>query len=123
MRRTFLERRSQVHERQADDPLSEYDPHENNHHSYDFGHHSCMHAAVCGWFDLYNRNQEAYRREGLKLPTEPFTNLAHRKDLTASGNGMRENDDNCLTTGHVSQEARLLNRSWQRTTLRDPAFD
>ena len=49
----------------------------------------CSRVTVCDWFDQYNRNQETHRREGLELPTEDLTNLAHRKDLTASGNWMR----------------------------------
>ena len=33
-----------------------------------------------------------------------FTNLTHREDLTASGNRMRDNEENCKTIAQVSQE-------------------
>ena len=57
----------------------------------------CNLAAACDWFDQYNRNQEAHRREGPELSTEDFTNLAHRTDRTASGNQMRENEEHFET--------------------------
>ena len=39
----------------------------------------CIYAAVCGWFDRYNRKEEAHRREGLELSTQDLTKLTHRK--------------------------------------------
>ena len=48
---------------------------------------------MCDWFDQYGRNQEGHHREGPKLSTEDLTKLTHRKDLTASGNRLRQNED------------------------------
>ena len=63
-----------------------------------------MYAAVCDWSDRYYRDQEAHLREGQELSTEDLTNLTHRKDLTALGSRMRDNEDS-KTISQVSQEA------------------
>ena len=75
---------------------------------------SCIYAAMCDWFDRNNQNQEGHRRESPELSTEDLTNLTHQKDLTASGNRMRDNEDS-KTIAPVSQEAGLFSRSWKRT--------
>ena len=62
---------------------------------------------MCDWFDRYNRNEEPHRREGPELSTEDLTNLAHRKDPTATGDRMRENEENCKTIAQVWQEAKF----------------
>ena len=54
---------------------------------------SSIYVAVCVWFDKHNRHKEARHREGPESSTDDFTNLTHRKDLTASGDPMRDNKD------------------------------
>ena len=63
-----------------------------------------MYAAVCVWFDQYNHNRGASHREGLKFSIEGVTNWTHRKDVTASGDRMRDSEDS-KTIALVSQEA------------------
>ena len=65
----------------------------------------CIYAAVCDWFDRNNRNQAAHRRECREHSKEDLTNLAHRKYVTASGNRMRDNEENLKTIAQVSQGA------------------
>ena len=119
----LLERRSQVQEGQADHSFSKRDSNKDNHYAHYFGMQSAIHSrrSVCIRFDRYNRNQEAHHREGPELSTEDFTNVTHRKDLTASGNEFVT-----TTTAepllkchkkHVSQE------NLEKASIRDPTFD
>ena len=50
----------------------------------------CIYAAVCDWFDRYNRD------EGPELSTADLTNLTHREDLTASRK-------DCVTTKNIAK--------------------
>ena len=47
-------------------------------------------ASVCDGLDQYNRHQEARHRERPELSTDELANLTHRKDLTASGDRVRD---------------------------------
>ena len=69
------------------------------------------------------KNQEAHRRERPKLSPEDLTNLAHREELTPSGNRMRENEENCKTMLLSVTRSQVFSRSWKKTVLRDPTFD
>ena len=88
---TILYRRSQVEEEQADHSLSEYDSNNDNQYSHCFGMQSVMH--LCRSVCLVRSEQskkEARHREGPELPTDDLTNLTHRRDLTASGDRVRD---------------------------------
>ena len=59
---------------------------------------------MCVWFDQNNQNKELCHREVPELSVADLTNFTRRKDLTASGDGMRDSRDN-KTIAQVSQEA------------------
>ena len=53
----------------------------------------CIYAAVCVWCDQYSQNKEALHREGPERSIDDLTILTHRKDLTASGDRMRDSEE------------------------------
>ena len=75
--------------------------------------------ALCVCFDQYNvYNEEARHREVTDLSEADLANVTHRKDLTVSGDRMR---DRKHSKNHCSivTRCRFRSRSWQMPILSD----
>ena len=64
----------------------------------------CIYAAVFVLFDPHNQNKEARHGKVPELSEADLTNLTHRKDVTASGDRIRDHREP-KTIAQVSQDA------------------